>query len=108
MVRTKRLERSPKTINIDNDIREWLDKKYPNLASDVINECLRERMAKDKGKVESLIGSDTSAGRIAYTQALEKLGYQSTVSWKALSQDEQLKFIKIYKERLVDLQARGL
>ena len=107
MSRPKRLERSPRMINIDNDLNEQLTKNYPNQASDLINEALRAKIDKVKEKTGDLIDSETNAGRIAYAQALEKLGYTKSTAWNALPTEEKSKFVKLYRERLVDLQSRG-
>lgn len=106
-MRPKRLERSPKTINLDNDLNEILSKEYPNQASDLINEALRTRLSKQKDKVASLIGSETNAGRLAYRQTMEKMGQSPEISWTVLSSEDQLKFLDIYRKRLIDLQSRG-
>lgn len=107
-MRPKRFDRMSRQFNIDKDLDEWLRNKYPGLASEKVNELLRNEKEKEEKKVVDLVGQDSNAGRLAYIQAMEKTGFSGATSWKSLNQDDQLRFIKVYKERLVDLQARGM
>lgn len=107
MTRSKKLDRVPKTINIDRDLDKMLTRDYPSQASDLVNELLRKHLVKQEEKGEDLIRSNTNAGRLAYTQALERLGFPKNTDWSVLHDDFKLKFLDVYKKRLIELEARG-
>lgn len=100
-------DRTHRMVNIDRKYDELLSQKFPGQASEIINNLLANHFVKEDEKESNLIGSNTNAGRLAYAQAMEKLKLIPSTAWKSLDSDMQLKFLSIYKKRLIELQARG-
>jgi len=94
-------------VNLDRDLDEKLSAKFPGKGSDIINEVLRTHLEKDEKKAADLYEANTVAGRLAYAQAMEKLNLMPKTPWKSLNENDQLKFLSLYKGRLADLIARG-
>lgn len=107
MARHKEFDRVNRQFNIDRVIDEWLRRKYPNQASKIVNELLITKRASEEKFEQTLIGNDTNAGRLAYVQAMEQLSLLPDTNWKELTSDDQLKFLDLYKKKLILLRSRG-